>query len=159
MKKEIPHRKVRDFLSGLLNELFCALGAGNGDLAFAAGDADGLAALGAVEIAVLPILDLVEEPQEFPIFLIPGVGIPGEHPEQSPEHQAVISQRQHQLHGDQGDEGTQQAHNESGAEGEQAQLVGAVAACHKSTESGHQPVQKLSDHLISPCSHGFYQLY
>ena len=85
---------MRDLHSGLLDELLPALGAGDGDLALTPGDADGLAALGAGEIAVVPVLDLVKEPQELPILLVPGIGIPGEHPEQGPEHQAVISQGQ-----------------------------------------------------------------
>ena len=131
---------MRDLYSGLLDKLLSALGAGDGDLTLATGDTDGLAALGAGEIAVLPVLDLVKETKELSVLLVPGVCVAGEHPEQSPEHQAVISQRQHQLHGDQGDEGTQQAQGQGGAEDGQAQLVGAVAAHHKSAKTGGKPV-------------------
>ena len=148
-----------DKKSGLLDKLLSALGAGDGDFTLTAGDADGLAALGAGEIAVAPVLNLVKEPQEFPIFLVPGIGIPGKHPEQGPEHQAVIGQGQHQLHGSQGDEGAQQTQDQGGAEGSQAQLVGAVSACHELAEAGGEPVQKLSEHWKSPYNHNFFSLY
>ena len=47
---------VGGIFSGFLDELFLAPGAGDGDFAFAPGDTDHLAAFGAVEVAVLPVL-------------------------------------------------------------------------------------------------------
>ena len=38
---------------------------------------------------MLPILDPLQEHQEFPIFLVTLVGIPGKGTEDGPEHQAV----------------------------------------------------------------------
>ena len=136
----IPHRLVRDFCLSLLDELFSALGAGDGDLALATGDADGQAALGAGEIAVVPVFQLVEEPQEFSVLLIPGIGIPGEHPGQGPDHQTVVGKGQHQLHRCHGDEGAKQAHGKGGAEDGQTQLVGAVAAHHKTAKTGGKTI-------------------
>ena len=66
--------------SGFLNELFSALGAGDGDLTLAAGDTHHLTALGAVVIAMIPILQAIEKLQEFAVFLITLVGIAGETP-------------------------------------------------------------------------------
>jgi hypothetical protein len=46
---------------GFFDEFFFALGAGNGDLTFAFGDPDGLAAFGAGVVSVVPVLDLVPQ--------------------------------------------------------------------------------------------------
>ena len=78
-----------DFLSGFLNELFPAFGADNGDLALAPGDTDGLLALRAGEVAMLPVLDPLQEHQKFPVFLVTLIGVAGEGTEDGPEHQAV----------------------------------------------------------------------
>ena len=137
---------MRDFIAGFLDEFLTAAGAGDGDLAFSTGNPNGLAALGALEIAVLPVLQMVEEPQEFPILLIPGVGIPGEHPKQRPAHQEVIQKAQQQLRKARGNEGADEAQHQGRHQHGQAQLVGAVAACQKIAESGTQPVKKLSKH-------------
>ena len=64
--------------SGLLDKLFPALGAGNGDLALTPGHADGLAALGAAVIAVVPILDSVDEQQKTAVLIVALVRFPGE---------------------------------------------------------------------------------
>ena len=76
-------------LSCFLGEFFPAAGAGDGDLALAPGHPDHLAALGAVEIPVLPVLQTACQLQEFPVFLVALVGVPGQSPENGPEHHAV----------------------------------------------------------------------
>ena len=63
-----------------------APGAGNGKFALTAGNADGLLALRAGEVAMLPILDPLQEDQKFPVFLVTLVGIPGKGTEEGPEH-------------------------------------------------------------------------
>ena len=45
-----------------LNELFFAAGAGDGDLALTPGNADLLSAAGAIVIAVLPVLNTLQQP-------------------------------------------------------------------------------------------------
>ena len=64
------------FEETFFNELLTALGAGDGNLAFAPGYPDHLTAPGTIEIAVLPVLDPVHQHQKFPVFLIALVGIP-----------------------------------------------------------------------------------
>ena len=66
----------------LFDELLPAFGAGDGDLALALGDADGLPALGAGVIAVVTVLDAVDEQQELAVLVVTLVGIAGEAPEQ-----------------------------------------------------------------------------
>ena len=78
-----------DYFLCFPNELFPALGAGNGDLALSPGDTDPLAAVGAIVIAVLPIPDAVQDLQKPAILLIAAVGVPGEHAENGPEHQHI----------------------------------------------------------------------
>ena len=80
---------VERYFLGFLNELFFTLGAGDGNFAFSPGNPDHLAALGAIEIPMLPILDPIQQLQEFPVFLVALVGIPGQGPENGPEHHAV----------------------------------------------------------------------
>ena len=63
------------------DKLFAALGAADVDLALALGDADHLAALGAAEIAVVPVPQAGEEADEALILPASGRNIPGEHPE------------------------------------------------------------------------------
>ena len=64
-----------------LDEFFPAPGAGNGDLSLAPGDPDGLAALGAVKIPVIPVPDPIHALEEFPVLLITLVGVAGQRTE------------------------------------------------------------------------------
>ena len=73
----------------LLYEFFPAPGAGDGDFSFAPGDSHHLAALGAVEVAVLPVFYPVKKLEELPVFLITLIGIPGQAAENRPEHHAI----------------------------------------------------------------------
>ena len=77
------------FLSSLLYELFLAFRAGDGDLAFAPGNPDLLTAAGAVKVAMLPVLQLLEEQQEFPVFVITFVGLTGKAAEDRPDHEGI----------------------------------------------------------------------
>lgn len=118
--------------SGFADELFPASGAGNGNFAFASGDPDHLAALGTVEIAVVPILNAAHKLQEFPILLVALVGIPGQKPEDGPEHEPVAQEKENQVQQDavlheHGNEAGSQAH----AQNHHVQLVVSIAARHE----------------------------
>ena len=128
------------FLSGFLNKSFLALGAGNGDLALSPGDTHHLTALGAIEIAVLPILQTVKKLQEFAVFLITLVGIAGETAVKRPEHQAVGhgSQQKVDLRGL--EESTDKADRKASAEDHHVQLIGSIAAHHEITEFVAEPL-------------------
>jgi len=75
--------------SGFLHEFFPAAGTGNGNLSLSSGYPHHLTALGAVEIPVLPVLDPAHQLQELPVLLIALISIPGQGPENGPEHHAV----------------------------------------------------------------------
>ena len=128
-----------------LYELFPAAGAGDGDFAFAPGDPDHLAALGAVEIAVLPVLHPAENLQELPVFLIAFIGVPGQHPENGPEHHAIAEKEQNQIHRGGPEEHRQQAGSQTHAEDGRIQFVGAVAAHHKIAQSHGKPGSELPE--------------
>ena len=84
-------------ISGLFDELFPALGAGNGDLALALGHPDGLAALGTGVIAVVPILELIHQQEELAVLLIALVGVAGEAAHQGDGQKGIHPQSQNQI--------------------------------------------------------------
>ena len=71
------------------NEFLTALGTFDADLAPAAGDADGLLAVGAAVIAVLPVQEPGLPGQKTPVFQDPLFEVPGEEAEQIPDQQPV----------------------------------------------------------------------
>ena len=87
-KKELPGQ----FLLGLLNKLFFALGAGDGNFAFSLGYPHLLTAAGAIIIPVVLILQLLEEQQELPVFIIALINIPGQCAADCQNHKAVRNQ-------------------------------------------------------------------
>ena len=101
-------------LSALFNEFFFALGAGDGDLSLASGYTHRLAAAGAIEILMLPILDPLQQLQEFPVLLISLVGVAGEAAEQRPEHQTVGQQEEDHIQKSVSKEYGQNAHGYPG---------------------------------------------
>ena len=135
--------------SGGLDEPFLATGTGDGNFSLAPGNTDGLPTLGAVKIPVLAIPDLVKEPKEFPVFLITGIGIPGEHPKQCPEHQAIGQQGQYQMGQRSPQKGRNQADNHRCTQKGQTQLISAISASHKTPEASGEPVEKLLEHGIT----------
>ena len=62
---------------GFADKFFFAPGAGDGDFSLATGNTHHLAALGAVEVAVIPVLQPIPELEKLPILLVALVGIPG----------------------------------------------------------------------------------
>jgi len=113
------------------DELLIAPGAGDGNLALAPGDTNGLVALGAVKVPVLAILDPLTDLQETPVFLIAGIDIPGKTAANGPDHQAVADDPEDQVKGPGRDHHGQQTGHQSGAQHHHIQPIRTVPACHK----------------------------
>ena len=143
---------------GFADELLPALGAGDGDLALASGDADHLTALGAVIVAVLAILQPVEELEELPVLLIAGVGVLGQGAADRPDHQAVGHGGQQQIDGCVVEERGNQAGCQAGAQDGHIQPVCAVTTYHKPAEPGSQLCHKLSKHRDVSRAENFFSI-
>ena len=100
-------------LLGFLNELFSALGTGDGDLALTSGDPDLLATAGTVKVPMLPVLQLLEEQKKSAVFVVPLVGLPGKASVDGPDHKHIGDHRHCQLHGSVGDEHSRQSKSEA----------------------------------------------
>ena len=96
---------------GLLNKLLLTLGAGDGNLALAAGYTDGLPAAGTVIIPMLPVTEPLPETQIPPVLLVPLIGIPGEHTENGNAHQYIGKHSQHKIQNIKGQNHNKQAQN------------------------------------------------
>ena len=121
-----------------LDKPFPAAGTGNGDFALAPGDSNSLMALGAVEITILPVLQPVINLQEFPVFLIPLIGIAGQAAADGPDHQAIAQRPENQIEGLHGNDHGEQACHQARAEDHHIQAVSAIAAGHEMPQSGGQ---------------------
>ena len=108
-----------------------AFRAGDGDFSLPPGDTNHLTALGAVVIAVLPVLQAVKKLQEFAVFLIPLVGIAGKGAEHSPEHTDIGQGRKDQGGEGGADDQRNQAENDAQGQNQHIELVCSVAAIHK----------------------------
>ena len=126
---------VERYFLGFLDELFFALGAGDGDLTLALGHTYRLAAAGTIKIPVLPVLDSLQEGQILPIFLVTLVGVPGEAAEDGPEHQAIGNRRQNQIDRPHGDKHRDQADHQACTQDGGIELVRAVTASHKAAQA------------------------
>ena len=95
----MPHRYALAMTEnlGFLNKFFLAFGAGDGDFSLSPGDTHRLAAAGTVEILMFPVFQPVQPSQIPLIFLIPLIGVPGEHSKNGKDHQTVRYQRQDQT--------------------------------------------------------------
>ena len=129
-----------------LHEALFALGAGNGDLALSAGNTHNLTALGAVIIAMIPILQAVKELQEFPVFLIALVGIARKAAVQRPDHQAVGNTGQQQIYLYRVHKGTDEAGRKAGRKDHHIQFISSITANHECAQSIAKPLNKLSNH-------------
>ena len=89
-------------------------------------------ALGTVEITILTILDMLKKLKEFPIFLIPFIGIPGKNPGYSPDHQTIGDQKKDQTEGKSSYKAGQEAGNQSTCQNYHAETIRSIAAGHKS---------------------------
>ena len=140
------------------NEFLPALGAGDGDLAFTPGHTNHLTALGAVVVPVLAVFQPVEELEELPVLLIPGIGIPGQTAVDGPDHQTVGHGGQQQIDQGHAEEGGNQAYHQAGAQNCHIQPVGAVASCHEPVELGIQLSHKLSKHRENSLRDNFFSI-
>ena len=127
---------MHTFLLCLFDKFFLALGAGDGDLTLAPGDPHLLTAAGAIEVAVIPVLDLIQQHEETAVFPVALVGVPGKRPEDRPEHQRVGCGGERQVHPGIADEQAQDAQHHAGAQDRSIQFVRAVASGHKPAQSG-----------------------
>ena len=124
----------RPYCLTFLDKFFPATGAGDGDLSLTPGNPDGLAALGAFKIPVIPVPDAVHEFQKSPVLLVPLVGIPGEAAENGPEHQNIGYTMENQIDQRVPDEQGQDDHHQGSAQNRAVEFVVAVAALHKAAE-------------------------
>ena len=122
--------------SGFPDEFLLAPGTGDGDFALSPGDPDGLPAFGAVKIPVVPVFETVKNQQEFPVFLVTLIGVAGQGPENSPEHQRIAQRPEHCANARVSEHGGEDTGHQSGAEDHHIQPVRAVAAIHKAAHSG-----------------------
>jgi len=102
---------------------------------------------GAVKIPVLPVLDTLQKAQIPPVLLVPLVGVPGEHPEDGPEHKSIGKQRQYQVQYWHPDKHYQNAKHQTHAQNRHVQFVGTVAAQHEMAQTAchfcANPAQKI----------------
>ena len=145
--------------SGFLYKLFPAFGAGDGDGAFAPGDAHLLAAAGAVKIPVIPVPEPLEKHHKFPVFLVSPIGVPGKGAENCQKQQNIGQKQQNKLHAHPGHEGGQDAGDHTGDEYGQIQLIRPIAACHEALEALAQPLKESGGfHKIPSLINRFYIL-
>ncbi len=128
---------------GFFHELFLAFWARDTDFALAAGDADSLAAAGAVEIAVITILELVEKAQKTAIFLVALIGIAREDAQDRDDHQRVRNAYDHRPRGRRIDKRCNEREHERHAEHHHAELICSVAPRGKATQRGGAPRTEL----------------
>ena len=141
-------RRFRGVFLRLFDELLPAFGAGNGDLALALGDADGLAALGAGVIAVVAVLDAVDEQQELAVLVVTLVGIAGEAAQQRQDQQCLGEDRQHKARAG-GHEHLHKAQHTAHHQHRDVQPVVTVAARHKSLDRADDIHSGLSEPIAN----------
>jgi hypothetical protein len=146
------------FLS-FLDEFFPALGAGDGDFSFSFGHPYLLAATGTVEIAVVPVFQLIHQHQEFSIFLVTLVGIPGEGTEHGPDHEAVSQSGQCQIYRIGFDKHGNHARDHASRQNAGIEFVRSVSAGHKPGQTHpklHTDLpQPISKSIHISITHGF----
>ena len=117
------------------NELFLALGAGNGDLTLALGNTDLLAALRAIVIAMLLILKPLQQHKILAVLLVTLVGISGKHPEESPNYHTIIKQGQKQVQPGDIDKDREHRSNKACRKDHRIQLIRTIAALHETPQA------------------------
>ena len=129
-----------------LHEFFPAFGTGDGDLTLTPGNTDRLAALGALEIAVLPVLHPVDDLAVLPIFLVTLVGILGKAPENRETQKTIGHQGQDHVDAAGADEHGQQTAYHAHTQQCHIQMVVAVTAGHKLSQVGRESAEELIEH-------------
>ena len=121
------------------NKFFVAAGAGDGNFSLPPGHPHHLTALGAVKVAVVPVLQPIDYLQKLPVFLIPLVGVPGQGAEDGPDHQPVAQHHQQKIYRRVAENDGQQAYRQTYAQDYHIQFVRAIAPCHKPPQKRGKP--------------------
>ena len=93
---------------------------------------------GAIVVAVILILQLLEEQEKFTVLFIALVDIPGQGTEYSDEHKNISDGGAGQLYQGAGNQGCQQRERKAHAQNGHIQLIGTVTSGHKALKSGTQ---------------------
>lgn len=137
----------------LFNKFLTALGAFDRDFPLTSGYTHQLAALRAVILPVLAILNSLQKQQKLSVFLIPLIGISGKCSADCPNHQAVGESRQTQIQPPNRQNHGQQAGHDTCAQNKHIQFICAVATGHKmpkpvADSSHHQSPFSLDTNII-----------
>ena len=84
---------------------------------------------------MVTVTDPVKKLQKFSVFQVTLVGLAGQHPKDSPNHQDVAEDRKNQLDDIIGNKGRNQAKEKADTQQRQIQFVAAVAAHHKAAKA------------------------
>ena len=150
----VRHRGSKSY-SRFSDEFFLAPGAGDGDFPLPSGHPHQLAALGAVKVAVVPILQPIDYLQKLPVFLIPLVGASGQGAKNRPDHQTVAQQHQQQIDRRIPKNHRQQADRQTDAQDGHIQFVRAVASRHKAAEPCGEP----RGNLMKPAANAIHKYH
>ena len=133
-------------LSSFLHEFFPAFGTGNGDLTLTSGNTDRLVALGALKIAVLPVLEPVDDLAVLSVFLIALIGVFGQAPENHQTQETIGNHGQDHIDAPDPDEHGQQTAYHTHTQQCHIQMVVAIATHHKLAQIGSESAEELIEH-------------
>lgn len=137
-KKDMPHCRTQRRKSGLFFKALSAGGAGNANPSLSARDADLLPASRAGEITVTPVLEAIEEGEEFLILRAPLVEISGVHSKDRVNQRYVSKKTQPVELAEAPEQSEDYADNQQ----EHRELVAAIASIHESAKA----VTQFSEH-------------
>ena len=90
---------------------------------------------GAIIIAVVFVLQLLEKQKEFTVLLIALIDVSGKAAEDGDEHEGISDGGAHKLDGSAGNQRSQQGKGQASAENRHIQFIGAVTTFHKSLQT------------------------
>ena len=140
LKKELFYSS---FLSGLY-ELLPAFGTGDGDLTLALGYSHLLMAPGTIVVTVILVFYFLEKEEKFSVLFITLINISGEGADNSDDHKRIGNGREDHLDQSTGKQSSQHGETKTRAENGHIQLIGAVAAFHKTLKTCAQFIANLS---------------
>ena len=105
-------------------------------------------ALGTLEVAVLPVLQTVDDLTVLPVFLIALVGVFGKAPKNHQSQEAVGDHGQDHVEAGNLDEHGQQTAYHACTKQCHIQMVVAVPADHKFSQVGRESAQELIEHTL-----------
>ena len=131
----------------MLDKLFLALRAGDGNFAFALGYAHLLVATGAIIIAVFLILQFLEEQQEFPVFLVTLIDIPGQRTANGQNHETIRYSGENHLYRSHRNQHGQEGKAKTCTQNRHIQFICAVSTCHELPQT-HTQLSEKSVHIL-----------